>query len=58
MISLALKKTTQNVIVRKLTSYARKNQNKRALWEYDNIIKSLCFLEYMDSLSLSKNIKI
>ncbi|PGE84041.1 DDE transposase, partial [Bacillus pseudomycoides] len=39
MLSLALKTTTQNVIVRKLSSYARKNQTKRALWEYDNIIK-------------------
>ncbi|MBD2807460.1 Tn3 family transposase, partial [Xenorhabdus sp. ZM] len=51
MVSLALKTTTQNVIVRKLSSYARKNQTKRALWEYDNIIKSLYFLEYIDSLS-------
>lgn len=31
MLSLALKTTTQNVIVRKLNSYARKNQTKRAL---------------------------
>ncbi|OUA92407.1 hypothetical protein BK706_10380 [Bacillus thuringiensis serovar leesis] len=43
MGSLALKTTTQNVIVRKLSSYARKNQTKRVLWEYDNIIKSLYF---------------
>ncbi|KIP27934.1 tn3 transposase DDE domain protein [Bacillus thuringiensis serovar morrisoni] len=56
MVSLALKTTTQNVIVRKLSSYARKNQTKRALWEYDNIIKSLCFLEYIDSLSLRQSV--
>ncbi|KEH46227.1 Mobile element protein [Bacillus thuringiensis serovar kurstaki str. HD-1] len=57
MVSLALKTTTQNVIVRKLSSYARKNQTKRALWEYDNIIKSLYFLEYIDSLSLRQNVQ-
>ncbi|MED1405515.1 Tn3 family transposase [Bacillus mycoides] len=57
MLSLALKTTTQNVIVRKLSSYARKNQTKRALWEYDNIIKSLYFLEYIDSLSLRQNVQ-
>ncbi|PEF60478.1 Tn3 family transposase, partial [Bacillus cereus] len=57
MVSLALKTATQNVIVRKLSSYARKNQTKRALWEYDNIIKSLYFLEYIDSLSLRQNVQ-
>ncbi|MDA1775309.1 Tn3 family transposase [Bacillus cereus] len=57
MVSLALKTTTQSVIVRKLSSYARKNQTKRALWEYDNIIKSLYFLEYIDSLSLRQNVQ-
>jgi len=57
MLSLALKTTTQNVIVRKLSSYARKNQTKRALWEYDNIIKSLYFLEYIDSPALRQNVQ-
>lgn len=57
MVSLALKTTTQNVIVRKLSSYTQKNQTKRALWEYDNIIKSLYFLEYVDSLSLRQNVQ-
>lgn len=57
ILSLALKTTTQNVIVRKLSSYARKNQTKRALWEYDNIIKSLYFLEYIDSLPLRQNVQ-
>ena len=54
MISLALKTKTQNVI---LSSYARKNQTNRALWEYDNIIKNLYFLEYINSLSLRQNVQ-
>jgi TnpA family transposase len=41
MVSLAQKTTTQNIITAKLSAYARKNRTKRALWEYDNIIKSL-----------------
>lgn len=37
-VSLALKTTTQSLIVHKLNSYARKNKTCQALWEYDNII--------------------
>jgi TnpA family transposase len=34
MVSLALKTTTQSIIVGKLSAYARKNRTRRALWEY------------------------
>ena len=47
-VSLAYKSTTQSVIVGKLSSYLRANTTKRALWEYDNIIKSLYLLDYVD----------
>jgi TnpA family transposase len=57
MVSLALKTTTQNIIVGKLSSYARKNKTKRALWEYDNIINSLYLLDYIDSPSLRRNVQ-
>lgn len=57
MLSLALKTTTQNVIVQKLSSYVQKNQTNQALCEYDNIIKSLYFLAYIDSLSLRQNVQ-
>lgn len=43
MLSLAVKTTTQSIIIGKLSAYARKNKTKRALWEYDNIIRSLYF---------------
>ena len=49
LVSLALKTVTQSVIVGKLSAYARKNRTKRALWEYDNIIRSLYLLDYVDS---------
>lgn len=57
ILSLALKTTTQSIIIGKLSSYTRKNKTKRALWEYDNIIKSLYFLEYIDSLPLRRNVQ-
>jgi TnpA family transposase len=57
MVSLALKTTTQSIIVGKLSNYARKNKTKRALWEYDNIIKSLYLLDYIDSPPLRQNVQ-
>ena len=53
ILSLALKTTTQFIIVGKLSAYARKNRTKRALWEYDNIIRSLYLLDYIDSPPLA-----
>jgi TnpA family transposase len=57
VVSLALKTTTQSIVIGKLSSYARKNRTKRALWEYDNIIRSLYLLDYIDSLSLRRNVQ-
>src|SRR5699024_3045756 len=57
VLSIALKTTTQSIIVGKLSAYARKNKTKRALWEYDNIIKSLYFLDYIDSPPLRRNVQ-
>ena len=56
MVSLALKTTTQSIIIGKLSTYARQNKTRRALWEYDNIIKSLYFLDYVDSPPLRRNV--
>jgi len=57
MVSLALKTTTQSIIIGKLSTYARKNKTKRALWEYDNIIKSLYILDYVDLPALRSNVQ-
>jgi TnpA family transposase len=37
LASLAQKDATQVTVVRKLSSYTRQNQTKKALWELDNI---------------------
>jgi len=57
MVSLALKTTTQSIIIGKLSTYARKNKTRRALWEYDNIIRSLYLLDYVDSPPLRRNVQ-
>jgi TnpA family transposase len=57
MVSLALKTTTQSIIVRKLSSHARKNRTQQALWEYDNIHASLYLLNYVDLPSLRRNVQ-
>jgi TnpA family transposase len=57
IVSLAMKTTTQSIIVSKLNAYARKNKTRRALWEYDNIIKSLYLLDYIDSPPLRQNVQ-
>ncbi len=56
-LSLALKTTTQLIIVGKLSLYTRKNRTKRALWELDNIFRSLYLLNYIDSLTLRQNVQ-
>lgn len=57
ILSLSQKATTQSIIVGKLSTYARKNKTKKALWEYDNILKSLYLLEYIDSSVLRKSVQ-
>jgi len=57
LLSLALKTTTQSVIISKLGAYRRKNRTKQALWEFDNIIKSLYLLDYADSPVLRRNVQ-
>jgi Tn3 transposase DDE domain len=56
-VSLALKTTTQSIIVGKLSAYARRNKTRQALWEYDNIIRSLYLLDYIDSPPLRRNVQ-
>jgi TnpA family transposase len=57
ILSLGSKATTQSIITRKLASYNRTNHTKQALWEYDNIIRSLYLLDYIDSQPLRQNVQ-
>ena len=55
--SLAVKTTTQSIIVRKLSAYARRNTTQQALWEYDHIHRSRYLLRYVDSPPLRQHVQ-
>ena len=57
LVSLALKATTQSIVVGKLSSYQRKNRTKRAMWELDNIIRSLYILDFIDNITVRRNVQ-
>jgi len=57
LVSLARKTTTQSIIVSKLSAYARRNKTRRALWEYDAILRSLYLLDYIDSPPLRQHVQ-
>ena len=57
LASLALKVTRQSVIIAKLSSFPRKNRAKKALWELDNLRRSLHLLNYADSPQFQRNIQ-
>ncbi len=57
LASLAQKDVTQATIVRKLSSYARQNQTKKALWELDNILRTIYILDFMDDPVLRQSVQ-
>jgi TnpA family transposase len=57
MASLAQKDVTQPTIIRKLNSYARQNQTKKALWELDNICQSIYTLDFIDDVTLRQSVQ-
>jgi TnpA family transposase len=57
LASLAQKDVTQATVVRKLSSYARQNQTKKALWELDNIRRSIYILDFIDDPTLRQSVQ-
>ena len=57
LVSLALKSTTQSTIIRKLSSHLRKNRTKKAMWEFDNIIKSIYILNFINRLNIRQGVQ-
>ena len=46
--SLLMKKTTQSVVVRKLSSHERSSKMQKALWEYDKILAHMHTLQFIN----------
>lgn len=57
LASLAQKDVTQATIVRKLSSYTRQNQTKKALWELDNLCRTLYILNFIDDVGLRQSVQ-
>ena len=57
LASLAQKDVTQATIVRKLSSYVRQNQTKKALWELEDICRTLHILETIDDEQFRQNVQ-
>lgn len=57
MVSLAQKDVTQATIVRKLASYVRQNKTMKALWELDNICRTLYILDFIDDPELRQSVQ-
>ncbi len=57
LASLAQKDVTQATIVRKLSSYARQNQTKKALWELDSICRTIHILDFIDDPMLRQSVQ-
>lgn len=57
LLSLAMKETSQSIIIRKLSSHRFSDRTKRALWELDSILKSIYLLDYLDSKHLRQDVQ-
>jgi len=57
LLSLLLQENTQSTIVKKINSSARYTGLKRALFEYNKLLKSIHVLNLLDNMSLRKAIR-
>jgi TnpA family transposase len=55
--SLMQKDVTQATVVRKLSSYTRQNETKKAMWELDNILRTKYLLDFIDDPALRQNVQ-
>jgi TnpA family transposase len=55
--SLMQKDVTQATVVRKLSSYTRQNETKKAMWEVDNILRTKYLLDFIDDAALRQNVQ-
>ena len=58
LLSLAMKETSQSIIIRKLSSHKFSDRTKRALWELDSILRSIYLLDYIDNENLRQNVQL
>jgi len=57
LASLAQKDVTQATVVRKLASYVRQNQTRKALWELEHLCRTLYLLDFVDDVNLRQSVQ-
>ena len=57
LLSLLFQENTQSIIVKKINSFARYGRLKKALFEYNKILKSTNVLNLIDNMALRKAIR-
>jgi len=54
--TLGLKEMTQGTLIRKLCTYSQSNPTRRALFEYDRLVRSIYTLRYLRDPQLQRNV--
>jgi TnpA family transposase len=55
--TLGLKEMTQGTLIRKLCTYTRPNPTRRAIFEFDKLIRSIYTLRYLRDPQLQRNVQ-
>ncbi len=58
LAALLMKETTQNIVVKKLSSKGNQSKLKKAFWEYNNILFSIYMLRYIDEPILRQAVRL
>jgi hypothetical protein len=53
---LGLKEITQSILVKKLCTYTTSNRTKKAIFEYDKLIRSIYTLRYLQDRKMQRDI--
>ncbi|MCP3679552.1 MAG: transposase [Gammaproteobacteria bacterium] len=56
--ALMVKEFDQNIIVKKLCAKEKNNPTKQALWAYNDILRSIYLLKYIDDEILRQNVRL
>jgi TnpA family transposase len=54
--TLGLKEMTQSTLIRKLCNYSQQNRTRKAIFEFDKLIRSIYTLRYLCDLQLQRNV--
>lgn len=56
VVTLGLKEMTQSTLIRKLCTYSEHNRTRRAIFEFDRLIRSIYTLRYLRDPQLQRNV--